>query len=293
MSLFAMHPGEAFVAVADSTDILLHLVGGEPTLRFRAERAVTAMAAAHAGLVILDASGLLYWCDTSTGQLVNQHPLEGPGHQLRVAEDGRAGIVGPDRLWLIYAGAAPMTIECQGATALGWSIGGTHVAVGNSSGLVLFYDAKTGARYGKPVNVEAPPRSISWCAQGFWVVAAGNRLIRIEPAGDDAVQITRIPDCEPDNLCCSPDGTLIGMQVADDIAICLDYPGRNTVVQLVYPERKIVGTGLSNRHFGTGLLGGDANMADIFNEQLMSSDPHPGRELVRWLVQVVIERPKV
>jgi len=288
-SLFAHAADDRFSVTAIGRELRVHAPLQTPDHRTRLALGApaVALAAAGPGVVCLDAGQTLTWWDPLAGQRVNQMQLGFTGSDVTVADDGRVAVtrVG-EGVSLVYAGAQPFHLQVPKASTSCVSPDGQRVAVGTGSGEVILFDPR-GNQLGV-LDAEAPVQCITYNPLGFFLIGAGERLARFSRDGKEAAHVTRGPDMKPDHLSCSADGSVLGIGFSHDLAIAMSFPERETLGQLIYPEKVVVGTGASRALFAVGLDAGDINWLHFGEKQLYRQDPHPGQTRNRWLVNVSV-----
>lgn len=275
------------VALADGTDLLAHGGSDErPLWRQTLPAEIVALGAARGVFVALERGGrVTFWAPD--GAPLGSQSVAADADGLAVSPDGRFVVLAGGTATLHARGGEGQPLPVAEATAAAFSRDGSALAVGTkASELRLFSGA--GVEAGVAAT-EAPVRSVAPRPSG-WLVAAGERILRVGPTGQPVERVTRAGGMEPDLLAVSPDGALFAARLSESLVMCLGDPPQETVAQLTYIDRKISGVAFGpERLFFVGLVGGDANYVDIAGKELRRTDPFEGRAMNRWMVKVVIE----
>lgn len=277
------------IVLTDGAELLVHDGPTEgPRWRRELGARIIAVGLTAGEVVSLDEEGQAIWWEHSRD------------HELGRASAGervRAGVVLPSGhvLAVTSEGVVTLTPSGRGRT-FPWP--DAVLVAGAADGRVLVADAagklgefSAAAVLLRSLTLEWPAVALAHSAAGFWIVAGRQKILRLE--GDALHHLTGgPPDMPVRALASSPRGDALALVLGDALVLVLSWPGRETIGQLRYLERKIAGVA-----FGpppilcVALEGGDGNKLDLESGALARTDTFPGREHRRWMVQVSVDPP--
>lgn len=283
------HDASNTIILADDAELLVH--DGQtdgPRWRRMLGAPIVALGSGGGAVIALGRDGRATWFDPEQGD---------ERASVEAGEEAIAGFVTPEGhvLAATRSGAVRLTPQGRGATlafpaACAVAAGpGGRVCVGDAAGAVAEFDAAGGELC--RVQLAGPPVGIAWNPCGFWVLASGRRVMRLQDGG--LHHLTQGPEEMPlRGVACGPDGS-VAIALGEALVLVLSWPARDTIGQLRYLDRKVVGLSFGPAPFlAVALDGGDGNKLDLSNGDLYRTDTHPGRPHRRWMVQVSVHPPE-
>ncbi|UJR86712.1 hypothetical protein [Sandaracinus amylolyticus] len=277
------------IVIADGSELLVYDGASEaPRWRTDVGAPLVGVGSSAIAIVSLDASGVFAMWSHETATQVRSVPLGVPATALAHDFDGRCAAVHPGGV-VSLLGGAPRAIDVPGATAAAFGSDDT-LLVGTRDGALHRFDAQ-----GHPTGttrVPGPVHAIAWNAGGFFLVANGGSLHRLD--GLEVAHVTNAPERAPiRGVVCSARGDRVGLQAGDHLAVVLAYPSRETVGHAQYADRTISGLAFGpSAWFAVGLDQGDGNKFDMATGAVHRTDPHPGRRLNRWVLMSAFGPPR-
>jgi hypothetical protein len=271
------------LAIHDGAEILLHDAdSGRPLWRKTLDGPICGLAADSKTVVAVTALGTVTWFDARTGVEQRTATLSGGKVQTALVDGALQRVVAimADSI-VALDGSGTTTLATQGARAIALRPDGTVLAAPSTGSLVLI--ASDGAQTTKPYDGPAI-HALAWHPEGFWVLGTKSKLYRWAADAPAPVHITNLPgDATLDYVTCSDRAIAVGWD--RDMVLTMEWPSRETLASVRYPERKVLGIDFGPWPWiGICLDLGDANMQTLDEAALHRTDTHPGREHHRWLV---------
>ncbi|AKF09849.1 hypothetical protein [Sandaracinus amylolyticus] len=277
------------IVLADGAELLVYDGASEaPRWRVDVGAPLVGVGSNAIAIVSLDANGVFGTWSHETATQVRSVALGVSATALAHDFDGRCAAVHPGGV-ISLVGGEPRAIDVPGATAAAFASDDT-LLVGTRDGALHRFDAQ-GAPAGTS-RVPGPVHAIAWNAGGFFLVANGGSLHRLD--GLDVSHVTNAPDRAPiRDVACSPRGDRVALQAGDGLAVVLAYPSRETLGHAEYGDRTISGLAFGpGAWLGVGLDRGDANKFDMSTGAVHRTEPHPGRPRNRWLLMSAFGPPR-
>lgn len=281
-NLFAFSSDGTLMVLRDGREILVHRGSDDaPLWAHTLESEPVGLGAGPRGVVALESSGRLTWWNAQGESL---HAAElGPASGFAVTQDGdRVAALLSGRVALVRREQPPESMEASGITAIAWSQGGEHLALGYESGelRIVTLTGETVAT-GKAKGAIA---SVCCATNDSWLATSGDGIFCLDVASATFERTVRL-EGPVDCVAISPSGDLVGVRVRDDEVAILTNPRMEPAGMLLYPERKVEGVAFGPQDVvGVALVGGDANVFDARTPSLRRTDPFGHRQLNRWLV---------
>lgn len=282
MSLFDYDEEGHSIVIADQRELLVH-DGASEAPRWRAESQATLVGVGSnaISIVSLDDVGVLTIWSHETATVVKSANLAVPATALASDFLGRCAAVHPGGV-VVAVGGEPRSFGVVDASCAAFGPEG-QLLVGTKSGElhVLGYEGAAPARV---VRLEEAINDIAWNAQGFYMVASGGAVYRLD--GIDISRVTNAPDgMAVRSIECSASGDRVALLLDDKMALVLAYPSRETEGHVNYGDRTVCGMAFGpNDWFGVGMHGGDGNKFDLRTGATHRTDTHPGRDHKSWLL---------
>lgn len=269
------------IVIADGSELLVY-DGASEAPRWRADAGAPLVGVGSNAITIvsLDANGVFGMWSHETATQVRSVPLGVPATALAHDFEGRCAAVHPGGV-ISLVGGEPRAIAVPGATAAAFGSDDT-LLVGTGDGALHRFDAQ-----GNPTGtarVPGPVHAIAWNTGGFFLVANGGSIHRLD--GLEVSHVTNAPEGAPiRDVVCSLRGDRVGLQAGDHLAVVIAYPSRETVGHAQYADRTISGLAFGpGEWLGVGLDKGDGNKFDMATGATHRTDTHPGRPHNRWLL---------
>jgi hypothetical protein len=286
--LFAYDPQGRLFAIACGPELLVHEGGSEaPLWRKDLGEALVGVGVAGDEIVALGESGSIARFGIG-GRELGRVSLGAPAHALAVAPGGWMAAAHDERVSVMRRGDLAATeIPRSGVSAMAWSQDGTKLLLGGRDGSLVQLRAPSWSESGEEIAAGEAIGAACWSARGVWLVASGDRVLRLSPGDTETTSVTRASGHTVTALASSLDGARFAMQLGDTVVAVLEDPPAETLAQLRYPERRACGVAFGPPPWlGVALDTGDANKLDVDSGALHRSDTHPERTHNSWLVAV-------
>jgi len=268
------------IVIADGTELLVYDGQTEaPRWRTDVGARLVGVASNAISVLSLDVTGELKVWSHETATEVRSFALGVPATGLVSEFEGRAGALHAGGVVAVNAGE-PRAHDVEGASAA--AFGGEELVIGTEAGALHVF-GEDGAFVGR-AEVPGPVHSITWCAGGFFFVANGRSVHRLD--GLEVAQVTNAPEDEVvRTVACSASGDRLALHLSSHMVVVLDYPSRETVGHAHYADREVVGVAFGPAQWlGVGLDLGDGNKFDLATGATHRTDTHPGRTHNRWIL---------
>lgn len=278
------------IVISDGRELLVHRGSDDaPMWRRDLGADLVGLGTSTEHVLSLEADGHLRWWAFADGAVIGDCALGGNAAALAVARKASlAAVLLGGEVALVERAKEPRMIGFPGASAVAVADDGSKVAIGGESGEIRIVGA--GGEPAGEGKLEGAVSSLCWSPAGFWIATSGDRVLRVAPAGGAPEHITRAEGLVIDCAAASSDGRMFAVRLGDDLALALSYPGRETVVQLRYLDRKVSGVSFgAGPILGVGLVGGDGNIIEIMSEGVRRTDTFEGRTHNRWMLSAVVK----
>lgn len=277
------------IVLTDGTELLVHDGPTEgPRWRRDLGAPIVAVGLTAREVISLDDEGKVIWWAHDRDQELGRGSA---------GDRARAGVILPNGHVLVVTSEGAVLMSPSGrGRSFPWP--DAVVAAVADDGRVLIADAagklgefSAAGVLARSVPLDAPAVALAASAKGFWIVATAQKLLRLE--GDQLGHITNAPADLPVRAVASArDGSSIAVVLGDALALVLSWPARDTIGQLRYFDRKILGVAYGPPPIlCVSLEGGDGNKLDLQSGSLARTDTFPGRTHRRWMVQVSVDPP--
>jgi hypothetical protein len=289
---FAYDKSGSILACADGAEVLVYDGSDErPLWRAAAPSRVVAVATTPGEVLALDDGGRLSRFAAENGGALGAALDLGPGaaRDLAVARDGTAVALVGDRADVVAHGARARSIAAPGGRAVALTDDGARVGILVDGALVIA-DVASGAERAR-VSLDGAASAVAWCVRGFFVVAAGARVLRVPVEGGEASTLVDAGG-RVRQVAASADGGILALLGEDDVKIAL-LPSKELVGRFGY-ERPLEAVAFGpDVWLGVGLDRGDANRINLVSGACHRTDPHEGRARTTWTLSITLDTEKV
>lgn len=291
--------GDAF-ALADNRELLVHdFATQSPLWRQELPARIVGLGAEGSAIVAVDDAGQMTLWDAKSGQARGQLTLGSTANGLAMSPTGAAAVLLPDSVAIVSRNKSVSSVRISGVCAAAWSSDGGLLAIGTTDGDVKIVGANLttnakAADSARGVKLPFPVRFLCWHDREHWLASAGNAIWKIDRlATSHQGLMMEMPDL-PDIIACSRDGGLLGFTTHGKETTVLNMRSPSVVASVTYADRSIQGLLFGPSPFlAISLDGGDANLFNLADEQVLRSDPHPGRDHTRWTLNVGLHSDKL
>jgi hypothetical protein len=289
---FAYDKSGSILACVDGAEVLVYRGSDEsPLWRASAPSPVVAIGTTPGEVLALDDGGRLSrWAADIGGALATPLPLgDGAARDLAVARDGTAVALVGDRAEVVTGGARVRSIGAAGGRAVALTDDGRRAAILTAGALVLV-EPSTGAERAR-VPVDGAASAVAWCVRGFFVVAAGSKIVRVALDGGEALPLVDAGG-RVRQISASADGGILALLGEDDVKVVL-LATKEVVGRFGY-ERPLEAVAFGPEVWlGVGLDRGDANRIHLVSGACHRTDPHEGRARTTWTLSITLDTEKV
>jgi hypothetical protein len=284
--MIAYDPKNTVFAMNEGAELLVHDGESEgPLWRKTLDATIVGMGADRERVTAITETGTVATFPSRSGTDMQSAALGGKTRFASVGSGKRRVVAALDGKVVALEGNVPVKLLDQDAHALAIAADDTVlVAVTNAFAVV--------APDGKATTTEhslGPVVAVAWHPENFWLIATPKKVYRFNGTG------------EPSHVTSMPAELTLKLVAATKLAIALAYtsgegmgvatlewPSKDTLATLDYPERKVHGLSFGPWPWlAIELDLGDANKQNVLEpERLHRSDTHPGRQHHSWLVAV-------
>ena len=277
-------PGKLIVC-SEGQEVIGHDGGDEaPLWLFRAEQPVVALAITAGGVVVADKAGVLVTLGRERGEEFARRALDDELGGLATGPDGSLAALGAKALILELPGRFGQHFPAlAGACCAAFSADGSRLAVGHADGHLRVLRLPSGELLGEH-QLEGPLADVCAGADG-WLVAAGDRVMRVVPDGTSSKRLTGMSDSAIGSVLMRQDGRLLGLAIRGRLVMVLHYPSLETIASIEYLDKEVTNLAFGPHPWlGVGLSGGDGNKVNLFTGAMHRTDTHPEREHHSWML---------
>ena len=287
----AFPPDGHVIVTSDGPEVLVYAGDDErPLWRATCESPVASVGATATEVVTVDEAGVLARWARDTGAPLGRTPLGAAPTAFALGADGTAVVVCGEDVLVAARGASPRALPAKGIAAVAIDGRAARVAVAGGS-RVRVYGAD-GAFFSAS-DFGDLARAVAWHPDGFWIVAAGDRLHRVEPDGSGRAELMRVDATSLDLIACAADGVAIAVRTGARSALLIEHPSGVVAGFVEYVDREVTGLAFGPAPWlAVGIDRGDANKINLQTGAVHRTAPHPGRARTSWVVAVSTERAK-
>lgn len=283
MALFDYDPAGRSIVLTEGAELLVHDGATEgPLWRHTLACRLVGVASVDAAIIALDDQGTLTYFEPGTGaQIAQVHTGQG-ARGLAALPDGTCAIIDRSHATIADEEGVHRRLPVSDPTCVAFSPDGMLFVGGKDGSVRVFTDEDTPFQQ---ETLEDAVGGAAWHPGGFWVVAAGTTVWRLDPAGLE--RITGGPDDMPiGSVACGESGH-IALRLGDATALVLAYPSRETDATITYFDRTITDVCFGpDPWLGIGMNLGDGNKINLVSGATHRTDTHPGREHHSWALSV-------
>lgn len=283
MALFDYDRAGRSIVLTDGPEVLVHDGTTEgPVWRHTLSSRVVGVASTDRAIVALDDRGSLSFFEPATGALIAQTDTGQGARGLAALPDGICAIIGRSHATIADEEGVHRRLSASDPSCVAFSPDGMLLVGGRDGAIRVFTD---GDAPFQEERLDDPVGGAAWHPGGFWVVAAGVTVWRLDPAGLE--RITGGPaDMPIGSVACAASGH-IALRLGATTALVLAYPSRETDATITYFDRKITDVCFGPGDWlGIGMDQGDGNKIDLATGATHRTDTHPGRDHHSWALSV-------
>lgn len=271
------------LVLADGAELLVHDGPSEgPRWRRELKSPLVAVGATPRSVIAVDSDGEVTWFEPDRDAVQATAAAGEPARAAAVSPEGHVLVATSTGARVLTPQGPGASLDWPGASAVAWAADG-RMLVADDAGRVGEFSAD--ARPLHEARLDGGAVAAAHNAQGFWVVATARKLLRF--ADGSLHHLTNAPaDMPVRAVACAADGASLAIALGDTLALVMSWPARDTIGQLMYIERKVMGLSFGPAPFlAVALDGGDGNKLNMRTGDLHRTDTQPGRPHRRWLVQ--------
>lgn len=279
MALFDYDRDGRNIVLTEGAEVLVHDGATEgPLWRQTLDARLVGVASTTPAIMAVDERGTLSAFEPATGALLGRIDTGKGARAMAAKMDGLCAIISRAGVAIADDEAVHRRLSVPDPSCVAWSSDGMLLVGSRDGSLTVFAGDDT------PMQTEQLHEAITaaaWHPDGFWVIAAGIGVYRLDPAGVE--RITSAPaDMPVGSLDCSPTG-LIALRLGEKTALLLAYPSRETYATISYFDRTVTDVSFGPEPWiGVGMNLGDGNKLNLTNGAIHRTDTHPGREHHSW-----------
>lgn len=285
-SMIAYDPKNTVFAMNEGAELLVHDGESEgPLWRKTLDGEIVGVGADRERVTAITAKGTVVTFPSKSGADMQSAALGGEARFAIVGTGKRRVVAAFAEKVVALEGNIPATLVDGTATALAIAADDT-VLVAVPNALVLV------APDGKTTSTDhslGPVAAIAWHPENFWLIACPKKVYRFNGSGEPT-HVTSMPaDISIKFIAATKQAFSLGYESKEgDGVATLEWPSKDTLAALDYPERKVRGLSFGPWPWlAIALDLGDANKQNVLEPQrLHRSDTHPGRQHHSWLVGV-------
>lgn len=171
-----------------------------------------------------------------------------------------------------------------------------RVAVVLEGGPLRLFDATDGVE--RELESPEPLHRIvpsTWHEGGdlAWFAVSEDEVFVVPPGRDQCFHVTSTGDQKIRHLAAAPDGRMLALALGEKMAVVLTLPERDTVGQVSYVDRRIVGLDFGpDDVLALGMDQGDGNWFDLRTLEIVRTDPPEGEARRHWMVEAGANLPE-
>jgi WD40 repeat protein len=230
----------------------------------------------------VDERGTLSAFEAKSGSLLGRVDTGSGARAMAAMPDGLCAIISRSGVAVADDEGVHRRLTVNDPQCVAWSTDGM-LLVGSGDGTLTVFAGEDAPMQSE--QLDEPIGAVAWHPQGFWIVAAGITVYRLDPAGLE--RITGGPaDMPIGSIACAQSGH-IAMRLGDKTALVLQYPSRETDATISYFDRDITDVCFGpDPWLGIGMNLGDGNKINLETGATHRTDTHPGRDHHSWALSV-------
>jgi hypothetical protein len=284
-SMIAYDPKNTVFAMNEGAELLVHDGESEgPLWRKTLDDEIVGIGADSESVTAITAKGTVATFPSRSGSDMKSTALGGETRFAVAGTGTRRVVAALDDKVVALEGNIPRTLHEGSASAIAIAIDDTvMIAVVNAFVLVAADGKATTTEHslGPVVAIARHPE--------FWMIATAKKVYRWTGSGEPT-HVTSMPaEMTIKYLAATKQAFAVGYESDEgDGVATLDWPSKDTLATVDYPERKVRGLSFGPWPWlAIAMDLGDANKQNVLEPQrLHRSDTHPGREHHSWLVAV-------
>lgn len=294
-NLFAYSSDGRVLVIAQEREVLVYSGTDEsPLWRCQCDTSIVAVGANSQYVLALEENGRVNFWDGLTGESHQNVNTNSPVLGMAVAPNGDCAVISTDCVSLVHNASVIQSVKLASITAVAWSANGSLLACAESNGRLAVYQ-----RCNQPeplatqplarTYLKVPILSIASNPEGSWLATAGNAVWQLDPQRAYSNALMSNTQQPPQLVAISPDGRLLAFTMGQREIIAMHLNPTAFAGTITYADRTVTGMAFGpDSRLGIGLDTGDGNIVDFSKPQgaIARTDPHPGRPLNRWLLNV-------
>lgn len=285
------------MVIAHEREVLVYSgVDESPLWRCECEAEIVAVGAHPEFVFALDEDGGLHRWDALTGESQQTMHTDVPALGMAVAGNGACAVFSNDAISIIHGSSVIQSLQLNSITAVAWSADDCQLACGADTGLLRVYHRSDVRDLFSPhppamISLNDPILSIACYDGGTWMVAAGNAVLNVNMLRKSSTAVMSNTHEPPRMVAVSLDGRLVAFAMGDHDVLAMYLDPTDYAGMISYQDRDVTGLAFGpNSRLGIGLDSGDGNIINYAKPGggVARTDPHPGRPLNRWLLNVSI-----
>lgn len=285
-SMIAYDEKNTVFAMNEGAELLVHDGESEgPLWRKTLDDEIVGVGADRERVTAITAKGTVATFPARSGADMQSASLGGATQRAVVGGGKRRVVAVVGEKIVALDGNRPVTLTQGMATALAIATDETVlVAVPNAFVVVAPDGTVTTTEHSLGPVVDA-----AWHPGGFWMIATSKKVYRFAARGE-ITHVTSMPaELALKYIAATEHAFSIAYTSVEGMGVAtLDWPSKDTLATLDYPEREVRGLGFGPWPWlAIALDLGDANKQNVLEpHRLHRSDTHPGRTHHSWLVAV-------
>lgn len=284
--MIAFDPKNTVFAMNEGAELLVHDGESEgPLWRKTLDGEIVGVGADRESVTAITAKGTVATFPSRSGADMQSAALGGDTRFAVVGSGKRRVVAALANKIVALEGNIPRTLVDADASAIAIAADDNVLVAVVNAFIVVAPD-------GKATTTEhslGPVNAVTWHPENFWLIATPKKVYRWNGSGEP-VHVTSMPaELTLKYIAATKQAFSLGYDADDGMGVAtLEWPSKETLATLDYPERKVRGLSFGPWPWlAIALDLGDANKQNRLEPQrLHRSDTHPGREHHSWLVAV-------
>jgi len=267
-------------ALREGAELLVHDGPSEgPLWKKMLDAQIIGLGADGDQIAAITSTGTVTWFGAKSGELGDTGKVDGKVEHAKFL-GAKTCVAATGSTIVVVDKGGTKTLAEHGARAIAVRPDGGVCAWNNGELVQIVGGERSVTAFGNIVS------ALAWHPEGFWLVGAQNKILKWD--GSTApTHVTQVPDVEEIQHIAACDKA-VAFTWDDHYVAEMSWPKKDTLGDLMYPERKVEGIDFGPWPWlGVALDLGDANKHNLdAPSRLHRSDTHPGREHHSWLVRV-------